>query len=171
MGLTDIWLTIPRFILLVVIASLVRLENVVTLATFLALFGWPGLARQVRSQILSLRKREYVEAAQLLNLGTFHIIVREMLPNMLTFIAIALISAMTQAIYLQTGLVFLGAVPFGNNWGVMFTLAYAKNAQYNTSAAWSLLTPMGAIILFQLGLVLVSRALEEVFNPRLRMGG
>jgi peptide/nickel transport system permease protein len=170
MGITDIWLTIPRFLLLVVVATLVRLENVWMLALFLAFFGWPGLARQIRSQVLSLKKREYVEAAQLLDLGSAHIIFREMLPNMMSYIVIAMINAMTSAIYSQTGLVFLGVVPFGNNWGVMFSLAYAKNAIYNPNAAASLLVPMGAIILFQISLVMLSRSLEEIFNPRLRRG-
>lgn len=170
MGLTDIWLTIPRFILLMVIASLVKFDAVWGLAVFLAVFGWPGLARQMRSQILSLKKREYVEAAQLLNLGTLHIIFREILPHMLPFITIALITAMTTAIYTQTGLVFLGLVPFDNNWGVMFSLAYSMDAIYHPVAVWSLLTPMGAIIVFQLSLVLLSRSLEEVFNPRLWTG-
>lgn len=170
MTITDIWLTLPRFLLLVVIATQISLKNFWTLAMFLAIIGWPGLARQVRSQFLSLRKREYVEAARLLNLGTPHIIFREMLPTMMSFVMIALISAMAAAIYSQTGLVFLGLVPFGNNWGVMFSLAYAKNAIYSPNARASLLTPMGAIILFQLGLVLFSRSLEEIFNPRLRTG-
>jgi len=61
-------------------------------------------------------------------------------------------------------------VPFGNNWGVMFSLAYAKNAIYNPNAAASLLVPMGAIILFQISLVMLSRSLEEIFNPRLQRG-
>ncbi len=170
MGITDIWLTIPRFLLLVVVATLVRLQNVWMLALFLAFFGWPGLARQIRAQVLSLKKREYIEAAQLLDLGSAHIIFREMLPNMMSYIVIAMINAMTSAIYSQTGLVFLGVVPFGNNWGVMFSLAYAKNAIYNPNAAASLLAPMGGIILFQLSLVMLSRSLEEIFNPRLRRG-
>jgi peptide/nickel transport system permease protein len=170
MTLTDIWLTLPRFLILVVLASLARLDSVWSLALLLAGFGWPGLARQIRAQVLSLKRREYVEAARQLDLGAAHIIFRELLPNMLGFITISLIAAMIQAIYAQTGLVFLGVVPFGNNWGVLFSLAYAKNAIYLPSAAWSLLAPMGAIILFQLGLVLLSRALEEVFNPRLQAG-
>lgn len=170
MTITDIWLTLPRFLLLVVIATIIALDNSWTLAVFLAVIGWPGLARQVRSQFLSLKRREYIEAAQLLNLGTPHIIFREMLPNMMSYITIAMIQSMAAAIYSQTGLVFLGVVPFGNNWGVMFSLAYAKNAIYNPNAAASLLVPMGGIILLQLGLVLFSRSLEEIFNPRLRMG-
>ncbi|HEX6288708.1 MAG TPA: ABC transporter permease [Herpetosiphonaceae bacterium] len=171
MTITDIWLTLPRFLLLVVLASLVRLDDVWSLALLLALFGWPGLARQVRAQVLSLTRRAYVEAARQLDLGTPHIIFREILPNMLPFISIALIGTMTQAIYAQTGLVFLGIVPFGNTWGVLFSLAYAKNAIYLPRAAWSLLCPMAAIILFQLALVLLARALEAVFNPRLGTGG
>lgn len=170
MGIADVWLTLPRFILLVVVASLARLENVWTLALLLAVMSWPGLARQVRAQMLSLRNREYIEAAQLLDLGLAHIMFHELLPNMLAFLAIAMITAMTQAIYAQTGLVFLGLVPFGNNWGVMFSLAYARNAIYQPDAAWSLLAPMGAIVLFQLALIWLSRSLEEIFDPRLRAG-
>lgn len=170
MSITDTWLTLPRGIILFVLATLLELDNVIALGLAIAVFSWPGLARQIRSQILSLKKREYVEAAVLLDLGTPHIVFREMLPSMMSFIAIAFIDAMKGAIYQQIGLVFLGVVPFGNNWGTMFSLAYAKNAQYQADAAWSLIAPMGAIILFQLSLVLFSRSLEEVFNPRLRVG-
>jgi peptide/nickel transport system permease protein len=170
MTVTDMWLALPRGILLIVTAYFVSLNDVYTLSAFLAIFGWPSLARQVRAQFLSLRKREYVEAARLLDLGAAHIIFREMLPSMMSYILIALIDAMTGAIYSQTYLVFLGLVPFGNNWGVMFSLAYAKNAIYNTNAMASLLVPMGGIILLQLSLIMSSRSLEEVFNPRLRAG-
>ena len=170
MTFTDMWLALPRGILLIVTAYFVAMDNVWTLALFLSVFGWPSLARQVRSQFLSLKKREYVEAAQLLNLGAPHIIFREMLPNMMSYILIALIESMIGAIYSQTYLVFLGLVPFGNNWGVLFSLAYAKNAIYNPNAMASLLVPMGGIVLLQLSLIMFSRSLEEVFNPRLRAG-
>lgn len=170
MTLTDMWLALPRTILLIVTAYFISLSDVLALAAFLSIFGWPALARQVRSQFLSLKKREYVEAAQLLNLGPAHIIFREMMPNMMSYILIALIDAMIGAIYSQTTLVFLGLVPFGNNWGVMFSLAYAKNAIYNPNAMSSLLVPMGGIVLLQLSLIMFSRSLEEVFNPRLRTG-
>ncbi len=170
MTVTDLWLALPRGILLIVTAYFISLKDVWALALFLAVFGWPSLARQVRSQFLSLKKREYVEAAQLLNLGTPHIVFREMMPNMMSYILIALIESMIGAIYSQTYLVFLGLVPFGNNWGVLFSLAYAKNAIYNTNAMASLLVPMGGIVLLQLSLIMFSRSLEELFNPRLRAG-
>lgn len=167
--LINVWLTIPQFPLLAILATMLKVSDIWLLAIILALLDWPGLARQVRSQVLSLKQRDYVEAAITLDLGTPHIIFREMLPNMMSFIAISLILAMTAAIYQQTGLVFLGLVPLsGANWGVMLSLAYNRGAIYQVDAAWNVLAPVGAIAVFQLSLVWLARSLEEVFNPRLR---
>lgn len=166
--LTDLWLTIPRFLLLIVVASLVRISSVAAFATLIAVFGWPALARQVRAQALSLRRRDYIEAARLLDLGLPHILLRQMLPNMAPYIVLATIQGMTQAIYQQVGLAFLGVVPLSDNWGVLFSVAYGQNAIYLPAAAWSLFSPVAAICLLQLSLVFTSRALEEIVNPRLR---
>jgi peptide/nickel transport system permease protein len=85
------------------------------------------------------------------------------------FIAIATISTMTFAIYQQTGLVFLGIVPYSSaNWGVMITAAQLRGVLFNPQAMWSILAPIGAIVLFQLALVSFARSLDQVFNPRLR---
>lgn len=171
MWLVDIWLALPHFPLLAVLATMVKLTDAWMLAIVLSVLLWAGLARQVRSQVLSLKKRDYVEAAVALDLGTPHIIFREILPNMMSFIAISLVFAMIQAIYQQTALVFLGLVPFTSaNWGVMLSLAWSKGAIYQVDAAWNLLAPVFAIVLFQVALVSLTRSLEEVFNPRLRTG-
>lgn len=168
MELVNIWLTIPKFPLLVVLATVIKLDTI-SLSLLMAFLDWPGLARQVRSQVLSLKQRDYIEAATMLDLGTPHIIFRELLPNMMSFIAIATISTMTYAIYQQTGLVFLGIVPYSSaNWGVMITAAQLRGVLFNPQAMWSILAPMGAIVLFQLALVSFARSLDEVFNPRLR---
>jgi peptide/nickel transport system permease protein len=169
MGLVNIWLTVPKFPLLAVLATVLKLNDVVTLSLLMALLDWPGLARQVRSQVLSLKRRDYVEAATMLNLGAPNIIFKELLPNMMSFIAIATINAMTAAIYQQTGLVFLGIVPYSSaNWGVMISAAERRGVLYNSQAIWSIIAPMGAIVIFQLGLVSFARSLDEIFNPRLR---
>ncbi|HEU0296720.1 MAG TPA: ABC transporter permease [Anaerolineales bacterium] len=169
MELVNIWLTIPKFPLLAVLATVLALKDVVTLSILMALLDWPALARQVRSQVLSLKKREYIEAAIMLDLGTPQIIFRELLPNMMSFIAISTIFEMTHAIYQQTGLVFLGIVPYSSaNWGVMISAAERRGVLFNPQAAWSILAPMAAIVLFQLALVSFARSLDEVFNPRLR---
>lgn len=166
--LTDLWLTVPRFVLLLVIASLYRVGSTFALATLIAVFGWPYLARQIRAQALSLRNREYVEAARLLQLRTSHIMLRYLVPAIAPFVVISTIQAMTQAIYQQVGLAFFGLVPLEDNWGVLFSVAYRQNAIYLPTAAWSLLAPVAAICLLQFCLVLTSRSLEELFDPRLR---
>ncbi|MBM3128773.1 MAG: ABC transporter permease [Chloroflexi bacterium] len=167
--LINVWLTIPQFPLLAILATMLKVSDVWLLAIILALLDWPGLARQVRAQVLSLKQRDYVEAAITLDLGTPHIIFREIMPNMMSYIAISLIFAMTGAIYQQTGLVFLGLVPLsGANWGVMLSLAYNRGAIYTVDALGNVLAPVGAIALLQLSLVWLARGLEEVFNPRLR---
>jgi peptide/nickel transport system permease protein len=169
MEFVNIWLTIPKFPLLAVLATVLALKDVVMLSILMAILDWPALARQVRSQVLSLKNREYIEAAVMLDLGTPRIIFRELLPNMMSFIAISTIFEMTHAIYQQTGLVFLGIVPYSSaNWGVMISAAERRGVLYNPQAAWSILAPMAAIILFQLALVSFARSLDEVFNPRLR---
>src|SRR5688500_1373043 len=171
MDLVNIWLTIPKCPLLAVLATVLSLKDVITLSVLMALLDWPALARQVRSQVLSLKQREYIEAATMLDLGTPRIIFRELLPNMMSFIAISTIFEMTNAIYQQTGLVFLGIVPYSSaNWGVMISAAERRGVLFNPQAAWSILAPMAAIVLFQLALVSFARSLDEVFNPRLRTG-
>jgi len=169
MEFVNIWLTIPKFPLLAVMATVVRLNDIVALSVLMALLDWPGLSRQVRSQVLSLKKRDYIEAATMLDLGTPNIVFREILPNMMSFIVVSMIFTMTFAIYQQTGLVFLGIVPYSSaNWGVMISAAERRGVLFTASASWSILAPMGAIVLFQLALISFARSLEEVFNPRLR---
>lgn len=171
MWFTDIWLTLPRFPILLVLAGFVKLNAPFVLALLLAALAWPGLTRAVRSQVLSLKQRDYVEAARSLALGTRHIVFAEILPNMMNYIAICFTLAMTQSIYDQVGLVMLGLVPFAsNNWGVMINLAWVRGAIFYKDSLWYILSPIAVIVLFQLALVSLTRSLEEVFNPRLRTG-
>lgn len=169
MEFVNVWLTIPQFPLLAVLASLIKFSSPLPLALMLGCLSWAGLARQIRSQVLSLRKREFVEAAVTLDMGTRHVLLKELLPNMMSYIAISLVFAMTSAIFQQTGLIFLGIVPLaGANWGVMLSIAYSKGAVFNARAAWTLAAPVLMIVLFELSLVLMSRSLDDAFNPRLR---
>jgi peptide/nickel transport system permease protein len=167
--LADIFMAIPRFPLLIVLAGFIQVSSMVLLALILAALGWMGLYRAVRAQVLSLRERDYVEAAVTLDLGTWHIIFKEILPNMMSYIAISFAFAMTAAIYQQTGLILLGLVPFSShNWGVMINIAWTRGAIFYRDAAMYILAPVFSIAVFQLAMVWMTRSLEEVFNPRLR---
>jgi peptide/nickel transport system permease protein len=169
--ITDVVLTVPTIILLGVLAAFVKLNSPFLLALILAATGWPTLLRAVRSQVLSLKEREYVEAARMLDLGTAHLLFKEVLPNMMSYIVINFVAGMTGAIYGQVILYFLGLVSLaGNNWGLMIQQGYAQGALNNRDAMWFIMTPIFMITMLQLSLVLMSRSLEDIFNPRLREG-
>jgi len=131
LAVADIVLTVPHLIVLIVVAAIFRPTGFLVLAVLLASLQWAGLLRQIRAQILSLKEREYVEAARSLDLGLPHLIFREMLPNMASYIAIHFIFAMTGAVYAQVGLTVLGLVPLGGaNWGAMLQQALQQGAIY-----------------------------------------
>ncbi len=101
--------------------------------------------------------------------GTPHIIFREIVPNMMSYIIISFTLAMTGAIYALVGLVLLGLAPYsGVNWGVMLSLAYNRGALYFSDSIWYIMSPVVAIAILQLSLITMNRSLELIFNPRLR---
>jgi peptide/nickel transport system permease protein len=168
-AITDFVLTVPRFPLLVVLAAIVTFDKNIYLGMILGLLNWPGLLRAIRSQALSLKERDFVQAARALDLGTPHIIFREIVPNMMSYIIISFTLAMTGAIYALVGLVLLGLAPFsGTNWGIMLSLAYTRGAMFFSDSLWYIMSPVVAIAILQLALVTMNRSLELVFNPRLR---
>lgn len=170
-AISNFILTIPQFPLLLVLASLIDFDSHFALALLFASLNWPPLMRAVRAQVLSLRERDYIEAAVALDLGLWHIISREVLPNMISYIAVNMIFSIRTAMYSIVGLVVLGLVPLREpDWAVMIFMGRQQGALFNVAAASMLLSPIIAIALFQLSLVLFSRSLEEIFNPRLRSG-
>ena len=169
MSLTDIILTIPQFPLLAVLAAFISLNSITFLGVLMGLLNWPSLLRAVRSQALSLRQRDFIEAARALDLGTWHIVFREMVPNMMPYIVVSFALSMTFAVYQQAGLVFLGLVPISaGNWSVMIQLAWVRGAIFYQDSVWYIMAPILAIAIFQLAIITMTRSLELVFNPRLR---
>lgn len=163
----DVWLSIPRFPLLVVMSGFMRL-NSLTLAIVLGILSWAGLYRTVRAEVLSLKEREFVEAAFMQNLSKRHIILKEIMPNLMGFIVVNFTLSMRAAIYSQVGLVFLGLLPLEQNWGVMINQAWTQGAIYNSDSLAYILAPTIMICLLIMSLVWVGKALEDVFNPALR---
>lgn len=170
MRVVDVVLTIPGLPLVIVAASIVHSANPLVLALLLSLTAWAGLARAIRSQALSLREAEFVEAAQLQGLPLRQMIVRQLLPNVGPYVAIHFLLDITGAIYAEVGLFLLGVAPItGTNWGVMINSAMSEGALYSPSSVFYLLSPMAAIVVLQVAFVFFTRALDTVFNPRLRL--
>lgn len=170
MRVTDIFLTIPGLPLIIVLASVIQTTNPLVLALILSITAWAGLARSIRSQALSLRSSDFIEAARLQGVGLGNMIGRQLLPNVGPYVAIHFLLGITGAIYAQVGLFLLGIAPIsGTNWGIMINLAMAQGALYTPESALYLFAPMAAIVILQVAFVFFSRALDSVFNPRLRV--
>ncbi|MBO0810784.1 MAG: ABC transporter permease [Microlunatus sp.] len=167
--ITDIVMTIPQIILLAVMGAFFELNSPFALAALIGVLSWPVLMRSIRAQVLSLKEREFVEAAKLLDLGTMRIVFLEIVPNMASFILINFIIAITNATYALIGLYVLGLAPMsGDNWGIMINDAWISGAMFNPNSMLYILAPVAMIVLMQLGLIMLSRSLEEILNPRLR---
>ena len=165
----DVALTIPTIVLLAVLGAMFKLDSPILLALLVGGLAWPVLTRAIRSLVLSLKEREFVEAAGLLDLGTIRVIFVEILPNMASFILMNFMIAVTNAIYALVGLYLLGLAPLtGSNWGIMLNRAWIAGAIFNENSLAFILSPIAAIVLLLLGLVMMTRSLEEILNPRLR---
>lgn len=170
MRITDVFLTIPGLPLIIVIASIIHTTSPIVLAAILSVTAWSGLARAVRSQALSLRESDFVEAARLQGMPLRNIVGRQLLPNVGPYVAIHFLLDITGAIYAEVGLFLLGIAPIsGTNWGIMINLAMSQGALYTTKSILYLFSPMAAIVILQMAFVFFTRALDVLFNPRLRV--
>ncbi len=170
MGITDIFLTIPSFPVMMAIAAVLKVRDPFSFAAVISMWMWAGLARSIRAEVLSLKQKEFIEAAKILGLGTFHIVFREIMPNIMPYIAINFITMMRAAITASVGIMFLGIVPFKiTHWGVMLNLAmFQYGAVYVPEGVHYALAPLLCIVLLEYGAVSLSHGLEEIFNPRLK---
>lgn len=169
MRIADGFLTIPGLPLVIAIAAIVRTASPFVLAGIIAITAWAGLARAVRSQALSLRTADFIEAAKVQGLPLRNMISRQLLPNVGPYVAINFLLTVTGAIYAEIGLFVLGVAPVsGTNWGIMINLAMGNGALYTSKSVLYLLSPMAAIVFLQVALVFFARALDQLFNPRLR---
>ncbi|MFD0556374.1 peptide/nickel transport system permease protein [Stackebrandtia endophytica] len=168
---TDIVMTVPQIVLLAVLGSFFQLTSPTVLAILIGCLSWPILMRSIRAQVLSLKEREFVEAAKLLDLGTARVVFAEIVPNMAGYILINFIIAVTNAIYALVGMYVLGLAPLaGANWGIMIRKAWTYGAMSLPEGTLFMMAPVAMIALLQLGLIMLTRSLEEVFNPRLAEG-
>lgn len=163
---TNVMLVIPTLPLVVVAAGYAKNSGSVVVAIVIAATGWSWGARVLRSQALSLRRRDFVMAARASGEGTFRIVAFEVLPHMLPLIAAQFLGIVLFAIMTQAGLAFLGLGGVNNwSWGTM--LYWANNAQAFQLGQWWWYVPPGlCIALFGTALVLLNNALDQLFDNR-----
>ncbi len=166
--LIDVFLAIPSLLFLILIASLLKGVSVTTMALIIGLFAWSWPARAVRAQALSLKERPFVRIARLSGMSGIEIVVRELLPHMLTWLGANFLNAFIAAILAESGLSILGLGPQRDmTLGMMiyWSLSYGAILQ---NLWWWWLTPVITLMVLFLSLYLVHLGLDEVGNPRLR---
>ncbi|MBY5973143.1 Dipeptide transport system permease protein DppC [Pseudooceanicola marinus] len=167
MRFTEFFQTIPNFALAIVLVAI--LEPTLTSITIaIAIVSWPPVARLVRAEVMSVTKREYVDAARLAGLSNLSILVRQVLPNTVSPIIVMASLMVATAILLESSLSFLGlGDPNIMSWG--FQIGAARTVI--RSAWWLSFFPGVAIVLTVLALNLIGEGLNDALNPHLSRKG
>jgi peptide/nickel transport system permease protein len=170
MFISDIFLVIPLFLIIVMLAMLIREKmNLVTLGLVLAVFGWAWDARLIRSQILSLREREFTQTAVLSGTSTVPLVMKEYMPFTMPLIFSTLINNMAWVIGLEITLAFLGLVNMDiPTLGTMLQWAISYQAIL-LGYWWWILTPVILAILLFVALYWLSVSISEYLDPRTRI--
>lgn len=170
MAFADIMMTIPGLPLIIVLAAIFQPRDPFVIGIILTINGWAGLARSLRSQVLTLREESYVEASRAMGIRTHSILGKDIVPNLMPFVAVNFVGTARSVIFSSVALYFLGILPFSNlNWGVMMNLAYqTAGALYTWETAHWLLAPMATIVILSFGLILLAQGGDRIFNPRIR---
>ena len=168
---TEVLLTIPSLILLIIIAGTIVDKNsvtVLTMAGVTALLAWVGPTRVVRAQVLTMKERTFVSVAKLSGMGNMEIIFKELMPNMLPFLVASFVAQVMNAIYASFGLEILGLGPAREpTIGMTIRWAVYHSAMFN-QWWWWVLWPIVAMVLIFASLSLINVGLDEIANPRVR---
>jgi len=166
MRIVDIIMVIPGLPIMIVLAAILG-PSIWNIMIVIGVLGWTGTSRIVRSQVLSVKERPYVEAARCIGASAPAIIFFEVLPNVVPIIFAQTMMGIAGAIYSEATLSFLGlGDPTHVSWGMMLHFAFSSG---NMSTAWWWVVPPGvAIALMVLGFTFFGSALNEVLNPRYR---
>jgi oligopeptide/dipeptide ABC transporter ATP-binding protein len=169
--LANVFLVLPSLPLTIILAAYLPHSGSLGIILVITVTSWAWGARVLRAQTLSLRKRDFVEAARATGEPTWRIIVRDILPNQVAVIAASFLSTVTFAILTQASLAFLGLADVTQwSWGTI--LYWAQTGSALLTGAWWWFVPAGlAIAVVGTALALVNFGIDEFINPRLRQAG
>lgn len=171
-GMVDIGLTVPGLLVLILMAVSIKGSLTVShMALIVASLAWLHPTRTIRAQVLSLRERGYVDMARLSGLRGWEIMGREILPNLLPYLAATLVNAVSNAILASIGLEVLGLGPMEAPTLGMTLYWVHYNAAVINGWWWWWLPPLVILLMLFLGLYFLTAGLDVLANPRLRRAG
>ncbi len=168
MMLTDIVLLLPSILLMILIAAYFKWRDPLLVSIIIGITSWPWVARAVRSQTLSLKNREFVNLSKMAGLSDLQIVIRDILPNIASYIFMAYVLLMSGAMIAETGLSMIG---LGTTQGVTLgnILFWAQVLEAVRRGLWWWFIPPGAtLVALAASLLMMATALDEYFNPKLR---
>jgi len=165
---TNIFLVLPQLVVLIVIASVLHSRSLLVVGILIGLFNWAWMARSIRSQLLSLKERNFVDLARISGKGDFSIVAKEILPNMLAYIFLCLIIGISSAVVVEASISMIGLGPT-----TAFTLGkmleWAVSWETHSIGAWWYFIPPGVILVMFTGtLLMITAVIDDVLNPKLR---
>ncbi len=169
MRLADLVIALPSISLLIVLSALFNL-NLFYIALIIGLLGgFGGTAIILKSQALTVSVKPFIEAARVAGGGHLHIIFAHIVPHLLPLSLLYMMFTVTNAIFAEAVLSFLGLLDLRMSWGIMIHTANTGGYLLGGTKYWWLIVPAGASITFLCSaFYLAGRALDEVVNPRLR---
>ncbi len=165
--MADIVLTLPSIPLILVIGAALGRLSIWNIVILIGLLGWPSTSKVIRSQVLSLRERPFIESARISGASDGRIIFRHIAPNVLPLSFLYMTFGVTGAILTEAALSFLGlGDPSTVSWGMM--LQWCFTSGYTFKAPFWLLPPGLCITFLALSFYLIGIGTEQIINPRLR---
>ena len=165
--ITDVLLVIPLFPLLIILASYLHGAGTGVMIAVITFTGWSYTARQLRAQGLSLRKRDFLEAARVRGERSLYIITMEIIPTMTSLLVASFLTNALYAVLFSSGLQFIGlGDPNTTSWGTMLYWA-ENNEAFQVAPLW-IIVPGLCIVALGAAFALVNYAFDEIGNPALR---
>ncbi len=167
MRLTDFFLVLPWFPLMIVVMAVLG-PKFIWVILVIGMTSWPSTARVVRSQVLTVKERQFIVRAKAIGAGDGHIIRTHIIPNVMPLIFANTVLLIATAIFSESFLDFFGlGDPSVISWGTMLEKAYDQSA-FLVGAWWWIAAPGVAIVIMVLAFSLVGYAIDDVLNPKLR---
>lgn len=170
MLVTDVVLVLPSILIMMLIAAYLRERNPFFVSIIIGLTSWPWVARAVRSQMMSLKSREFMYMSRMAGLRDMKIIIEDLMPNMMSYIFMAFVLLMSGAMIAEAGLSMIGlGVTKGISLGIILYWAQILEA-VRRGLWWWFIPPGVCLVGLATSLLLLSTALDEYFSPRLKGG-
>lgn len=170
MGATNVLITIPAIVVLILLSIALGSRSAVTMGLIIGVTSWPWTARAVAAQTSSLRTREHVDIARLSGASGFGIILRDVIPYILSYLGMAFTLQLATAVLTEAALSLLGLGPTNTiSLGILLQWSLLWEA-VRQGVWWTFIPPTFFLSIVSFGLLLLNSSLDEIYNPRLQGG-